>query len=315
MPYNTNPPWLSHIVLASAVRRSGDISDFYRSARAGRFTRLAEGVYYPSKVWGQLTTDQQFLARIHAVARASRPDIVFSHLSAAALWRLPIVGKWPARPEVLVGSPSSGPTRRAFTARQYPIPEHTETIDLLSATSLARTVLDVARTRQLSVSVAMIDHALRVKDATGLAGASTSITELGDELAARDFSRGRRRCREALQLSDGLSGSPGESVSRTGMYLLGLPMPILQHEFRDAFGRMIVDFWWPQFNLIGEFDGYGKYLREELRPGQSVADVVMAEKRREDRLRALGPRVTRWDWSVAISLSALDAHLRAAGLR
>lgn len=315
MPYNTNPPWLNHLVLTSAVRRSGEIADFYRSARAGRFIRIAEGVYFPSQVWGQLTSDQKFLVRIHAAARASRPGIVFSHLSAAALWQLPIVGKWPARPEVVVGTETSGPTRRAFTARQYPIPQETELIDQLTVTSLARTVVDVARARPLGVSVAMIDHALRRKAGQGLAGASTSLAELGRELEEWDFPRGRRRCREGIELADGLSGSPGESVSRTGMHLLGLPMPVLQHNFRDAFGQMFVDFWWPQFNLIGEFDGYGKYLREELRPGRSVADVVMAEKRREDRLRALGPRVTRWDWSVATSLPLLEAHLRGAGLR
>jgi hypothetical protein len=75
-----------------------------------------------------------------------------------------------------------------------------------------------------------------------------------------------------------------------------------------------VDFWWPEFNLIGEFDGNGKYLREEFANGRSPGEIVIAEKRREDRLRALGPQVTRWDWSIARSAFRLRAHLADAGL-
>ena len=49
-------------------------------------------------------------------------------------------------------------------------------------------------------------------------------------------------------------------------------------------GRLVgrTDFAWPEYGLLGEFDGRGKYLRN-LKQGQSVADVVMAEKAREDR--------------------------------
>lgn len=300
---------LNFIILTRAIRRSGDVSDFYRRARTGAFVRIAEGVYFPTRAWEELSTDEQFLVRIHSVAIASRPGLVFSHLSAAALWRLPIVGSWPARPEAIVGREARGPSRRAFTARQFPVPSSPASIDGLKVTPLARTLVDVARTRPLTVSVAMLDHALRES-----ADASITRQEVMREFAMFDSPRGSRRCREAIDLADGRSGSAGESVSRIGMHLLELPAPVLQHEFRDAHGAMVVDFWWPALNIIGEFDGLGKYLREELRSGQTVADAVISEKWREDRLRALGPRVTRWGWSEAISPRALGAHLRSAGV-
>jgi hypothetical protein len=76
-----------------------------------------------------------------------------------------------------------------------------------------------------------------------------------------------------------------------------------------------VDFWWPDAGLIGEFDGAGKYLRAEMLRGSTTADALLAEKRREDRLRAINPRLTRWGWEVARSVPLLVHQLRGAGLR
>ena len=67
--------------------------------------------------------------------------------------------------------------------------------------------------------------------------------------------------------------------------------------------------------MIGEFDGFGKYLREEFAAGRTVAEIVLDEKRRENRLRALGPRVARWGWEEARDRSAFRRILAAAGLR
>lgn len=306
--------WLGLLVSSTAVRRSGGGPSFYRQARAGHFTRLAEGWYVPTERWHELDGDAQFLLRIHAAARVSRPELLFSHHSAAALWRLPIVGGWPERPEATVGETRSA-TRRAFTARRYPIPARHNEIDGLRVTTLPRTLVDIGRSQRLSVAVAMMDAALSATGNAGSVRSPTTRAALLDELRVTPGTRGRNRCADAIRLADGESGSPGESVSRVGMHLLGLPEPVLQHEFRDTHGRMVVDFWWPQFNLIGEFDGVGKYLRAEFQAGRSPGQVVVDEKRREDRLRALGPRVTRWGWDVASALPALDAQLRSAGLR
>lgn len=314
MPHTTDTRWLGLLVSSAALRRSGGAPSFYRQARAGHFRRLAEGWYVPTDRWHELNADAQFLLRIHAAARVSRPGVLFSHHSAAALWRLPIVGEWPERPEVTVGEAASA-TRRAFTARRYPIPDRHDEIDGLKVTTLARTLVDIGRSQRLSVAVAMMDAALSATASSGLARPALSHQSLLDELQRAHGARGRDRCADAIALADGASESPGESISRVGMHLLGLPAPVLQHEFRDSFGRMIVDFWWPRFDLIGEFDGVGKYVRSEFQSGRSPGEVVVDEKRREDRLRALGPRVTRWGWDVASSPPALDAHLRSAGLR
>jgi hypothetical protein len=318
MEYFADAAWHDGLVLASTVARSGATSAFYRAFNAGQFLRLAEGVFIPASTWAGLDADERFLARVHAVAKASRSDAIFSHLSAAALWRLPFVGQWPTKPEVVVGSGAIGASRQAYTARHYPIPPAVDVIDGLSVTPLARTVIDIGRTSPLVTSVAMMDRALAPTDRLdhGVRAVRLSPQQLFEEFDAISTPRGRRRCGIAIELADGASGSAGESLSRVNMFVAGIPAPILQHSFYDSFGRIgIVDFWWPEFNLIGEFDGRGKYLRESLLNGKSSGQAVLDEKRREDRLRAVGPRVTRWGWDVALQPSRLAAHLRAAGLR
>ena len=77
-----------------------------------------------------------------------------------------------------------------------------------------------------------------------------------------------------------------ETFSRLSLIEQGIPEPVLQQPFYDEDGLIgYVDMWWPDWNVIGEADGAVKY--------QARADVV-AEKRREDRLRRRGPSVVRW---------------------
>lgn len=77
-----------------------------------------------------------------------------------------------------------------------------------------------------------------------------------------------------------------ETLSRLALMEQGLPEPILQQPFYDADGLIgYVDMWWKELNVIGEADGLIKY--------SARADLV-AEKRREDRLRAKGHAVVRW---------------------
>ena len=127
---------------------------------------------------------------------------------------------------------------------------------------------------------------------------------------------GIARARGALAFSDARSGSAGESCSRVGIWRISLSAPTLQQEFRDAQGLIgLTDFFWPELGIVGEFDGRGKYLREEFAKGRSVAQIVIDEKTREDRLRALDLGVVRWGWSEALDLRALESKLRGAGVR
>ena len=102
---------------------------------------------------------------------------------------------------------------------------------------------------------------------------------------------------------DGRRENALESLSFGRFLEWRLPLPVLQHEFSDAAGFIgRVDFYWPAFALVGEADGRLKYTSPE---------VLYAEKRRQERLEALGLRVLRWGWSdVVTSNLRLRAQLR-----
>jgi hypothetical protein len=185
-------------------------------------------------------------------------------------------------------------------------------------TSLARTTLDVAASSSLRTAVVIVDAAL-----SGLRRGldewirrPISKERLLEEFERWPARRGAQQLRWVLQFGDGRSGSPGESVSRLTMFQVGCPPPELQHSFYDRDGMFVAttDFWWPDYNLTGEFDGRGKYLREEYSNGRTTAQVVIDEKIREDKLRALGPGMSRWVWEEALSTAALRRKLSSAGL-
>ena len=75
------------------------------------------------------------------------------------------------------------------------------------------------------------------------------------------------------------------------MWTQHLPEPQLQFKVYDELGNLIgiTDFAWPEFGLLGEFDGKIKYGRL-LKKGETASDAVVREKEREDRIR----EITRW---------------------
>ncbi len=317
MDSGRDTPWRDAFVLARDFRTVEDHSTIYRAVARGDLTRVTTGVYVAPTLWSNLDVDQRRLALIDADGLLHPLDNPYSHLSAAALWGLPIVGHWPGRLEMLVPEGIELRSRRSMQRRSGPPDARMTVIDDHRVTCLARTVIDVARTTSTAISVAMADHALRVppEGARGVAAASILVADLHDQLELFAGTRGIVRATRAVEFADGTSGSPGESVSRVAMQALGFPAPQLQHPFWDGKGLIgYVDFWWPEFGLIGEFDGFGKYLREALRGGLSVADVVLAEKRRENRLRALGPTVARWGWADVTAPRRMESILVAARL-
>ena len=94
-----------------------------------------------------------------------------------------------------------------------------------------------------------------------------------------------------------------ESVSRWHMIVFGLPLPQLGVPLRDLDGTMRwLDFWWPDRRVIGEADGVVKY---------DSRAALLAEKRREDALRAVVAGFVRWDWAEGV----VNPHLMIRKIR
>lgn len=276
---------------------------------------------------------EQYRARIHAAAAILAPDTVFSHESAAALWRLPWVGSWPSLVHTTGPSEPGGRSNASLFRHTTGIPPGCLNIDGLVVTPLARTVVDIARTVAFGSAVTVADAALRRTShpldpvTASLVGAgsvsvssvpATQLTKanLVDELTLVPLCHGSAKARAVIEFSDGRADRPGESMSRVSMLRAGLPLPQLQVPLRGQSGRIwFADFWWPLHSLIGEFDGKWKYTDPEFMNGRTPEQVLLDEKYREDDLRAAGYRVSRWDWGVALSSTRLRAKLVAAGLR
>lgn len=212
-----------------------------------------------------------------------------SHGSAAVLHGLPVWSGAIERVHVTRDGPGSGKLRSLVHVHQASLStDDIVLVDGVVVTSVARTVLDLARTRSMEQAVAAGDLAMRL----GLPPEA-----FFDCLTRMERWPGVRAARLVVGFLDPRSESPGESVSRVRMYRDRVPKPDLQRELYDGDGRVVarVDFYWDEFRTAGEFDGEIKYGRL-LKPGQRPEEVVFDEKVREDRVRDLDHEMARWIW-------------------
>lgn len=304
------------LVFTRDLNIPGDRAALYREVARGRLVRLTAGAYLDAAAWADALPEDRHRAVLAAVARM-RPDEVFGGVSAAIAWHRPLLGPPPARPEVIVHNAGGGRSRRSTCARTTNVPFDVVHFCGLRVTTLARSLVDAARVSSTARAVAMLDHAMSGARSDEPAPASARVT-IEDLLAELELGspRGSARARTAIEFADGAAGSPGESWSRVLIDRLRFPRPVLQQEFRDADGLIgYVDFWWPEFGVIGEFDGEGKYRREKYTRGRDTASIVVDEKVREDRLRAIVGGVARWGWDDLREPSRLSRKLEVAGLR
>jgi hypothetical protein len=310
--------WRDDLVLTREITVAGDRTDFYQRVRGGEFVSLRRGVYMRKDLWDSIKTDDQYRARVHAAVAFASGALVISHVSAAAIWRLPWVGPYPRAIHALHQEMNGGRSSSALSLHKAGELADLAEIEGVTVTSLARTVVDVARTTTFTQAVAVADAALRRTRIphTGLPMTDVTKEELREVLSHIPIAHGTARASRVIEFADGLADRPGESVSRVNVSLARLTPPILQQQLRGASGRSYyVDFWWPKFNLIGEFDGKGKYVDDEFLAGRTPQQALYEEKLREDDLRAADHRFSRWPWEVANSMPHLRAHLIAAGLR
>jgi hypothetical protein len=289
----------------------------YQRARGGELTRVHRGCFVDTGHWGGLSGDSRQRALAHLAALTFGSELVFSHQTAAALWRLPILGRWPERAQV-AGPAGSSVHRSATLARHaLGIPIAPAEVDGRRLTSLALTVAQISASQPFAAGVVVADAALRrsIQQHPGLRSTVTS-----DELIAAAslvaLNHGGSRALSVAEFADGRADRPGESLSRASMHASGISRPQLQVEVFGASGlRYFADFYWPSLRLIGEFDGKAKYSDPVFLRGRTPERALLDEKAREDDLRAAGYLFSRWGWDVALSPARLSMHLRRAGLR
>lgn len=306
--------------------RSQGRRELSRAVPRGEMRRIRRGVYVHdvSPVAAVAESDgpvavvgarARFLERVLAVAATRRSRLALSHYAAAAVWQLPIAGRWPFHVDVLAPSGSSCRSKNGVRVH-YGAQEDGDVVEYggLLVTSPARTLLDLARSYAVEDAIVAADFALNPERAAPhqRVDRQNLVARSGD----LGVVPGSAILRAVVDFADPASGSAGESCSRISIYRAGLERPLLQ--VRHASARRAyyeTDFEWPWRGVIGEFDGKSKYVKDSIMPGTDPGDVVYQEKLREDELRAEGNRVIRWGWPESGSPNELGRILRAAGIR
>jgi very-short-patch-repair endonuclease len=167
--------------------------------------------------------------------------------------------------------------------------------------------------RQVPVAVALVQHCLESGAAAGIVAADAALHQelvtMDDLTAAAALVHGWPRSskvRTMLGHLDGRSESVGESRLRFATAVAGIPLEP-QVVIRDEAGTFIarVDFVVAGTMVVVEFDGRVKY-------GDGGADALMAEKRREDRLRRRGYAVVRVTWADLYHVPRVLRWIRSA---
>ena len=287
MPPPYEPPRL--VLRRQALAAGYSDPEISRLRRAGSWSGLQRGAY----LVGGTDPDRRnrHLLAVRATLAGLRTPAIVSHGSAAALhglplWRVPL-----DRVHVTRRPPGRSADERRLRSHVARLaPEDVVVVGGTAVTSVARTVVDLAR-------VLPFDAALVVADAA-LASDATTPDALLAVLSGGTGTRGSRSARRVVRAADRRSESVGESRSRAVFIEAGLPLPELQLEVRRSDGVLVgrSDFGWRRRRVLGEFDGRVKYGRL-LRPGQDPGDAVFEEKRREDALRDEVWGVVRWVWA------------------
>lgn len=284
---------------------------------AGALTRVRHGVFVASSA---LPDDAKGLHIVAAHAeQVVHPQAILSHESAAVVWGLPHPGfeQWHEFPPAVTIAGAGARSRRGPAVHHrgaLPVGQVTRDPDGYAVTTVARTTVDLSARLDLPQALVLCDAAMRqVIDAmvTNPRRADYAnprlVTAARDRLTEAAVSHGRAGLGEAITVAAAARESVPESLTAGHLYLAGAPMPLFQHRIATRLGPVYPDFFWPEFNLIGECDGAVKY-------GDALGYVN--EKEREQVLRDLGYRIVRW-LAREIMLTphvVVERILRALGL-
>ena len=287
-----------------AITAGYDDNYLGRLVRAGTLVRIRQGAYAMTSIWNGLDARGRHLLRSAAVMLQYDEHVALSHGSAVQVWGGPQYGL--DLDDVHVTHFSGGGRRGAGVVHHE---GSCRVGDISRAsghwiTSPGRTVLDVAALHGVETGVVVGDDLVH----RGL----TTSQELRQLAAPMEFWPRTITLRLVLDLIDGRSESVGETLIRLLCRTVRIPRPELQWEVLGPHGQVVgrTDFVWHEGKLMGEFDGRVKYLRHR-RPGESIEEAVLREKRREDLLREYtGYGMIRFIWPDIYTLERTAARIR-----
>lgn len=268
-------------------------SDLKQARSAGMIERIRHGAYVDAGVWAAASPEDRHLLLADAVIYSHDAKLALSHTSAAVAHGMSLYQPDLSKVHVVCLDDSIVRTHADVVYHRTSPRDESGILrrDDRPVVPPTRAALEAALLTDLRHGLVVLDSALNL----GI----TTRDELKRAYAAMEGSPGSRSLRLAVGLARCGAESVGETLGRYLMWRHGIPEPELQVEIRDSDGHVIarLDWAWQGLGLCGEFDGRTKYTQLR-REGESVVDVVMREKEREDLVRELtGLRMFRMVWS------------------
>ncbi|MEU4365608.1 hypothetical protein [Promicromonospora sp. NPDC023987] len=293
---------IPHVALALEQSRN----KLSAGARAGDVLRVRRGAYCAPgdlRVGGRSSAPRE--ERLKALARAAalhvqlRAEHVFSHTTAALLHGC-LVWTTPKNTHLYQHYRASGHASGDVSRHSWTLtPEEIDVAAGLPVTSLARTVVDCARTMHPLEALVIADCALAL-------GVDRSV--LFEILDAQAGHRGKQRARLVIELAEAGAQSAWETWVRYELLRAGLPRPTTQMPVRTDVGTFHTDLGYEQWALGIEFDGRVKYRPDGVRPGHDPAREYMNEKHRADAIRRAGVTLERASASDKSDVAAMIAR-------
>ena len=300
-------PWDDHGLLLRRTCQQLGLDDNWlaRMVRLGILVRIRQGAYASTEVWRSLSVVDRHLLRCRAVMLQYDDRVALSHGSAHLLRGGPDWGLDIGNVNVtnLFGR---GDRVQAGVTHHRGFTRVTDVSRLNGhwVTAPARTAVETAAALELVPAICVLDWTLHA----GLA--TRDELDQFSTVWLREWP-GSVSLPVAVGRSDGRAESVGETRSRLALADLGFE-PEPQWEVRHPSGRVAgrVDLLLRKQGVMVEFDGQIKYGRL-LKPGQTISDVIKAERERELLLEELtGLRMLRLVWTDLDETSRIADRVR-----
>lgn len=254
--------------------------------RSGDLVRIRRGAYATRRAvdWAKDDPVRGHVLHVMAVRTWAGRDAVASYHSAATLHRLDLLESLPDG-TVTVTLPANRQWKRTADAgvvfHSADLPAgHVTRLYNLPVTTVARTVVDLARTLPFMDAVVAADSALHAEKA-----AKPELCQILDSCTRWP---GVKQARRVVSFADERAGSALESAARVVFDESGLDPPELQVTIHLPAHAFLVDFFWRAHRVIVEADGLAKYAADK--------DLI-AQFQRDRLLRDAGYKVVHFTWS------------------
>ena len=267
--------------------------------------RIRHGAYTYAAHWNELDVVEKRMLVAHAVLRNARAPVVLAGPNAADLLGAPV---WDTGDDVHLARLDGRAGRREagrVEHRGHIVSDDVTIRGGVPLTSGTRTAIDMIALTDTERALVTINGLLHAEE--------TSLELIRYRIQSMASDPHTLNAPMVLGLADGRCESAGETRTFCLCWRHHLPRPIPQYEILDRTGRVVarVDFAWPELDVFGEFDGKVKYLKFR-RPGETVEDAVLREKRREELICGLtGWRCIRLVWADLYYPERTAARIRA----